>query len=722
MLSTRRVIATSVLCLTSIAVLATGTLLVNRPPAPADRAPVSTAGLTAPLSSAARDASFATARQRLASAAGPGASRTVSVQLASGASRTATPSSLALKPLFTLSKAERASLVKDMSADRAASTLRSLDTWFTVSVPDGPAGDRVLDLLNDSAAVARVYVNLEVSLPVAGDFTARQGYQAAAPEGIGVAYAAKVAGGQGDRVKIFDVEFDWNTSHEDLGRAASARISVGSPTAPHGKSDIDHGTAVLGELIGTPNSFGVTGIAPRSAIGLVNTFDAAAGYQLARAISTAAANASRGDVILIEQQLALTSGGGDYVPVEFDPTVFAAIRAAVDAGMIVIEPAANGSQNLDALGIGRSDSGAIMVGAGQVEGCAGFGSATHPRSRASFSDYGSRVDVQGWGECVTTTGYGDLYNGGSNATYTQQFSGTSSASPVVAGAAAVLSSIIETRTGTPATPGQIRSLLKSTGTPQDTSVAGQIGPLPNLERAIQALGGTGGSGGGTGGSDQTAPSIAAPQAVTAVGYQVTRGDGVPTTISWKASDASGIARYAVKVSTDGRAWTDVTLASATTRSVTLNLISGHTYRFTVNARDGAGNWGAWASGPTIKPIDYSDSSKYIGYAGTWYRAAWKPAEAGSVTVASKRGATASFTFTGRGIAWIASQGTTRGQADVWLDGSYVGRVNLYRKASAGRMVAFSTLVSTGTRHTLQVVAVGTAGHPKIDVDGFVLMK
>ena len=79
------------------------------------------------------------------------------------------------------------------------------------------------------------------------------------------------------------------------------------------------------------------------------------------------------------------------------------------------------------------DSGAIVVGAGAPP------SGTHgpDRSRLDFSNWGSIVDSQGWGEGVTTTGgffdgAGDLQGGKENQWYTQRFSGTSSASSRVA--------------------------------------------------------------------------------------------------------------------------------------------------------------------------------------------------------------------------------------------------------------------------------------------------
>ena len=153
------------------------------------------------------------------------------------------------------------------------------------------------------------------------------------------------------------------------------------------------------------------------------------------------------------------------------------------------------------------------MGAGQTPGCSDYPGPA--RSRLSFSNYGPRVNVQGWGDCVTTTGYGDLQRGGNNDLwYTSTFGGTSSASPIVTGAAAALSSAQERANGTHLTSQQVRSLLISTGTPQNTSgsgaLAGHIGPLPDLEGALASFG--------------SAPPLndAFGSAIQLVGSQVTR--------------------------------------------------------------------------------------------------------------------------------------------------------------------------------------------------------
>jgi hypothetical protein len=93
---------------------------------------------------------------------------------------------------------------------------------------------------------------------------------------------------------------------------------------------------------------------------------------------------------------------------------------------------------------------------------------------------------------VTTTGYGDAQGGANEKTwYTHRFSGTSSASPIVTGAVAVLQGIAKAKHGAPLTPAQVRTILMQSGTPQQPGpgvpLAQRIGPLPNLEAAVKLV-------------------------------------------------------------------------------------------------------------------------------------------------------------------------------------------------------------------------------------------
>ena len=322
-----------------------------------------------------------------------------------------------------------------------------------------------------------------------------QGYLCSAPVGINSFYAWEYEGGQGNGVSVCDIEGDWNFDHEDL------------PTITHLGGDLlgagwkDHGTAVLGEIVGKPNKYGVCGIAPK-AKPKVHSAVISGLWNTAQAITVAANKMDAGDVILIELQ-GEHDVSGRYVAMQYWDDVYSAILGAIEKGVVVVEAAGNGNQNFDAAVYNNSnlqkDSGAIVVGAGvpptnyydYTTGSADrYRKMGNPRSRTWFSNYGKIVNVQGWGEHVTTTGYGDAFNDGQeNHWYTHRFSGTSSASPIVTGAVACLQGIAQSSGGAPFTPGEIRKLLMDTGTPQaDDPIrpkTERIGPLPNLEMAIR---------------------------------------------------------------------------------------------------------------------------------------------------------------------------------------------------------------------------------------------
>ena len=181
---------------------------------------------------------------------------------------------------------------------------------------------------------------------------------------------------------------------------------------------------------------------------------------MANAVLAAVTNMSAGDVLLLEVQR-----GVPPLPTETDFADFTAIQTAVNNGIIVIEAGGNGSVDLDSwqnpwssnhTTLNRNsqdflDSNAIMVGATV---------STVPHNRAGFSNFGSRIDCYGWGENVTTAGYGDLDPGtGDNSTYSDTFSGTSSASPIVTGSALILQSLNESYHAIRLTPSQMRMLL-----------------------------------------------------------------------------------------------------------------------------------------------------------------------------------------------------------------------------------------------------------------------
>ncbi|MBW2256173.1 MAG: DUF11 domain-containing protein [Deltaproteobacteria bacterium] len=391
---------------------------------------------------------------------------------------------------------------------RTGRRLPDLTLFHRIKLPKGQDPEALVAELQELDIVETAYVAPPLApLPQTPDFEPEQGYLDDPPDSIGIRIAWEIPGGRGSGVIIADVEYDWNTDHEDLSAATDAKVLLlpGETNTP--PFNPDHGTAVLGELIADDNGEGVTGMVHEADIRMSPTkIDGT--NSVANAINRASAVLDVGDVILIEAQTQGAHGGCDTsgqtgcVPVEYHLAEFVAIQAATALGRVVVEAAGNGSEDLDHADYAgifdwTRDSGAIIVGAGFHPG------ATDPaRSKIDFSTYGSRVDVQGWGRGITTTGYGDRFPGGCDSwdncpaashdrLYRTSFGGTSGASPIVTAAVTSIQAIAMERGDAPLTPAAMRDLLVSTGTPQQDSTAFPaadfpIGPLPNLAAALTA--------------------------------------------------------------------------------------------------------------------------------------------------------------------------------------------------------------------------------------------
>jgi hypothetical protein len=221
--------------------------------------------------------------------------------------------------------------------------------------------------------------------------------------------------------------------------------------------------------------------------------------------------------------------------------------------------------------------------------------------------------------------------------------------------------------------------------------------------------------------DTTAPVTAVPT-VRLLANQ-TIGKRATVRVSWAASsDPSGIARYDLYQSTNGGAWKLVTLPTPKSRSVDRSLVIGNTYRFTLRATDGAGNTGGYSTTATAKLARAEEDNAAVTNAGGWRRVAQSGASGGYVKKSTNAGATATFTFTGSGVAFATTLAPSRGIATLWLDGAKVATVDLYSSSLQPAHVAWASGVLAKTTHTLQVRVTGTknasAGSVRIDVDAF----
>jgi Tol biopolymer transport system component len=227
----------------------------------------------------------------------------------------------------------------------------------------------------------------------------------------------------------------------------------------------------------------------------------------------------------------------------------------------------------------------------------------------------------------------------------------------------------------------------------------------------------------------TAVPTAQPSARGLVADSTLGTTAVPVQLTWSATDVgSGVAGYQLQQSVNGGAYADVSLPSQTTTTLTVSLDPGKTYRYQVRAQDKAGNWSAWAAGPSFTLAAVQEDGSGVAYpAGKWTRATLSGAYGGYVKHANVSGARAKFTFSGDEVAWVSTKSANRGKAEVWLDGVKVATVDLYSATTQTRRVVYSKGgLDPSKSHTLEVRVLGTknaaSSGKRVDVDAFLALR
>jgi GH25 family lysozyme M1 (1,4-beta-N-acetylmuramidase) len=194
---------------------------------------------------------------------------------------------------------------------------------------------------------------------------------------------------------------------------------------------------------------------------------------------------------------------------------------------------------------------------------------------------------------------------------------------------------------------------------------------------------------------------------------------VPVRVTWVATDPSGLAWTALQKTVNGTTWAALKLPSAAALAADSSIAIGGSARYRVQASDKKANASSWVRGPLVTAQVHQQTSSAVRWTGTWRSASATWASGGSLRYATARGASASFSFTGSSVAWVAAKGPTRGAVWVYVDGVFAASVSLYASSSQARSIVFARTWPTLGWHTLKIVVAGTAGHPRVDVDAFV---
>ncbi len=221
--------------------------------------------------------------------------------------------------------------------------------------------------------------------------------------------------------------------------------------------------------------------------------------------------------------------------------------------------------------------------------------------------------------------------------------------------------------------------------------------------------------------DTMAPIVSTPIARFDLGG-VFSGGSAPVDVTWNADDigSAGLDHFVLQVSVDGGAYTTIDADIVAFRKTT-TVSKGHSYRFRVRGVDAADNQSGWEYSAVSHLKVVQDGNSRVDYTGFWKRKVDVDAAGDTVRKTGTKDKRATLSFYGRAVAWVAPTGAAYGKAKVYIDGRYEATVDL-NGADGDRIQVFKKNWSKNGGHTISIKVLGTAGHPRVEVDAFLYLN
>jgi subtilisin family serine protease len=387
-------------------------------------------------------------------------------------------------------------------------------------------------------------------------------------------------------IAIIDTGLD--SDHPDLNIAGGTNCTGGGPfrqkcTDGSYEDGNGHGTHVGGSAAALDNGVGVVGMAPGARLHGVKVLgDNGSGYTswIIAGIDWVTARASTIEVANMSLGCECSSTAQDT-----------AIANSVAAGVTYAVAAGNSAKDASTFSPANHPDVITVSALADFNGLAGGGAAQTCRSDvddtlADFSNFGASVEIAAPGVCILSTWPGGGYN---------TISGTSMASPHVAGAAAVLASSRPN-----ATPDAIEGLLVTEGNTNWTDNSDDGVKEPLLDVSDTSVFAPAMVGDDSGGGE---PVNAAPTAV----FTQTCTDLTCAFDGSGSSDREGtISSYSWSFGDD---------AAATGEKTSHTYADGGTYTVTLTVTDNAGATGSSSQSVTVS----SGSTEGISLTATGYK-------------------------------------------------------------------------------------------------------
>ncbi|NGO75128.1 peptidoglycan recognition protein [Streptomyces sp. YC504] len=211
-------------------------------------------------------------------------------------------------------------------------------------------------------------------------------------------------------------------------------------------------------------------------------------------------------------------------------------------------------------------------------------------------------------------------------------------------------------------------------------------------------------------AETTAPTFSTtPNLALATGTVSTTS--VPVSLRWKAADNAALQSVKQLVPT-------ATTFGPTTTSVARTAKPGTATTWSMAAYDVAGN--SRTASAAYTPVILQETSAVRS--GSWTSRSSTSYLGGKSYSSGSKGASLTWTFTGRSASWVVSRASTSGQAYVYVDGVKVSTVDLKSSTVKYRQAIWTKTWSGSAKHTVKIVVVGTSGRPTITTDGLVYIK
>jgi hypothetical protein len=221
--------------------------------------------------------------------------------------------------------------------------------------------------------------------------------------------------------------------------------------------------------------------------------------------------------------------------------------------------------------------------------------------------------------------------------------------------------------------------------------------------------------------DNDNPSLPGPL-TSALVVPTSLGASVAIRLAWAAATdgMTNVAAYEVAQQIDSGGFAEIATVGGT--SLTRQLLMNHTYQFQIRAVDAVGNVGPWRLSTTLRPYLYQ-STVSTTVTGSWHTSSSAHYSASSVRYATAARASATFTATSaRSIAIVTTKAVSRGSFKVYVDGVYKRTISTYSKVTKFRQLIYQFNWSGPGTHKIKIVVSGTAGHPRVDLDAFVVLR